>query len=219
MHRLSLLAVLLFAAAPAVAQTSAQTGLWYEGSGGIGLGGAPLQSSWTTRGGLGLWWGNYDDRLALGRSWGVGAAVRYEPGRGVPRIAPSVELRRQIDLLVIGLRWRVQAGPEWHGATLGAGARVGGTLVVRPRPWLGPMIDVEAGASYIAGRVRPAVALSVGLTGAFRLSDRRRRREASDVQDRHGGPAGTDPAGTDPAGTEPAPTPPPSDDLVPEPNP
>jgi hypothetical protein len=168
----------------ALAQTSSQVGAWADASGGVALGGGALRADPTARLALGAWWGNYDDALALGRSWGLGAAVRLDARRGEPRVAPMVELRRQIDLLILGLRWRALAGAEWHGDALGVGARVGGSLMIRVRPQIGPFIDLEAGGGYVGGAFRPAMAAGVGVASALRLTDARRRGERRDARER-----------------------------------
>jgi len=173
---LVLIASLLTPAA-AWAQTSAQTGVWLDASGGAAIGGRPFGLDPSTRVSLGLWRGNYDDRMALGRSWGGGVAFRLDARSGALRVAPTIEVRRQLDLLIAGLRWRVAAGPEWHGDRVGVGARVGGTLMVRARPTFGPILDLEAGAAYVDGQVRPAAALGIGIAGALRIRDQQRRRE------------------------------------------
>lgn len=177
MLRPLLLSAILLAPAATWAQTSAQTGMWIDASGAATLGGTPFGLDPSTRVSLGLWRGNYDDRMALGRSWGGGLALRYDARAGAPRLMPSVEVRRQLDLLIAGLRWRANAGPEWHGEQVGVGARIGGTAMLRARPTFGPFVDLEAGAAYVDGQVRPAVALGLGVATAFRLRDQQRRRE------------------------------------------
>jgi hypothetical protein len=175
MHRALVMLATLLLPAVAAAQTSTQTGLWFDGGGGLGLGGAPFAPAGSARAAIGMWTGNYDDRLALGRSWGFGAAARADLGDGTRRVAPHVEVRRQVDLLVVGLRWRVQAGPEWHDGAWGVGARMGGRVAYRIRPALAPHLDLEAGAAYVAGGVRPAMSVGIGLEGMVRLHDRARR--------------------------------------------
>lgn len=157
----------------AYAQTTRQTGMWVDAVPGLGLGGDPFGATLSLRGSVGVWRGNYDDVFALGRSWGYGAAVRVDLRGESTRIAPMLELRRAIDLFVIGLRWRVMAGPEWEGAKLGIGARVGGTLAYRPSPYIGPALDIEAGAAWVDGRVGPRGALSLGIAGAFPVRPKR----------------------------------------------
>lgn len=181
---LSLVFALVLGLSPsAFAQTSAQAGGWVDASGGLSVGSDPLHFGPGGQGSLGIWWGNYDDRRALGRSWGLGAALRYEHRSAQPRVAPMLELRRQIDLLVVGLRWRVQAGPEIHGDVLGVGARVGGSAMVRVRPWFGPTLNLDVGAAYVGGQVRPSGLATLGFEGSFRLFDRRRQQERRDAQE------------------------------------
>jgi hypothetical protein len=167
------LVALLLAPVAADAQTTRQTGLWLDAQPGLGLGGQPFGATFGVRGSVGVWRGNYDDAFALGRSWGWGASVRVDFRGDSTRVAPMLELRRTLDLLVLGLRWRVMAGPEWEGDKLGVGARVGGTVKVRPSPFVGPTLDLEAGAAWIDGRVGPRIALSLGIGGAFPVAGRK----------------------------------------------
>lgn len=163
----------------ASAQTSRQKGLWVDVHPGLGLGGSPFGPTFGVRGGLGTWWGNYDADYLLGRSWGVGVAfradLRTDPDR--IRMAPSLELRRTIDLLVLGFRWRVMAGPEWEGDQLGVGARLGGSVKVRPTATWGPTLDAEVGAAWVGERVSPRIGLSLG----FEVATPVRRRKKDDA--------------------------------------
>ena len=167
--------LLLLAPMAASAQTTRQTGLWIDASPGLGLGGRPFGATFSARGSVGVWRGNYDDVFALGRSWGWGASVRVDLRGEDTRVAPMLELRRTTDLLVVGLRWRVMAGPEWEGGKLGVGARLGGTIAYRPSPYIGPALDIEAGAAWVDGRVGPRGAISLGIAGAFPVAGRQRR--------------------------------------------
>lgn len=175
--RLFPLLVVLLAPVAAHAQTTRQTGLWIDAHPGLGIGGQPFGANFSVRGSIGAWRGNYDDVFALGRSWGWGASVRVDVRGDDTRIAPMVELRRTIDLFVVGVRWRLMAGPEWEAGKLGAGGRVGGTISYRPSPYIGPALDIEAGAAWVDGRIGARGAISLGLSGAFPVAGRRRADE------------------------------------------
>lgn len=174
--RTLLLTLSLLVPASASAQTSRQVGLWLDGQPGLGLGGSPVGATLGVRGSTGVWWGNYDTGFLLGRSWGIGAAVRVDLFGPQMRVAPSLELRRTVDLLVIGYRWRVLAGPEWDGDAVGASARLGGTLKVRPNRYIGPTLDAEIGAAYIGGKVSPRGLIGIGVEVAFPVAGRNPQR-------------------------------------------
>jgi hypothetical protein len=180
-----ILALLLLTLIPGVAwaQTTDQRGLWFDVHPGLGLGGHPFEPSLGVRTSAGWWWGNYDRGFILGRSVGIGVAFRADVLGDVPRLAPSLEIRRTVDLLVVGYRWRVLAGPEWAAGELGVGARLGGTLKYRPSRWVGPTLDLEAGAAWVAGRVSPrfGVAIGVEITGPV---SRRKREVPADPAER-----------------------------------
>ena len=169
--------VLVGLAAPSIAQaqTSAQTGAWIDVHPGLGVGGAPVGATFGTRVGLGYWWGNYDRDFLLGRSWGVGLAARADLFGPELRLAPALEVKRTVDLLVVGYRWRVLVGPELDGDALGVGARLGAGLKVRPSPYIGPTLDVEAGAAWVDGKVSPRFGLHLGVEVAFSWSGREDR--------------------------------------------
>ncbi|MFT7520561.1 MAG: hypothetical protein ACI9MC_002710 [Kiritimatiellia bacterium] len=159
MKYLPLLLVLL-APISAHAFTSRQTGIWFDAHGGLAIGGTPIKAGLGYRGSVGILQGNYDRSYALGRSWGIGATVHHHVDR---HLATMLEVRRHIDLLVLGVRLRAMAGPEWEQGKMGATARVGAGLKIRPTPIIGPTIDIEGGASYIDGVVSPRFGVHLGV--------------------------------------------------------
>mgnify|MGYP001284325370 CR=1 FL=1 len=175
-----LLAMALAVSSPALAQTSSQSGVWIDAQPGLGLGGSPFGPSFGTRASVGYWKGNYDFDYLLGRAWGVGLATRVDLFGPELRVAPSLEIRRMIDLLVLGFRWRVLAGPEWENDKLGVGLRVGGTVKVRPTPRIGPTIDLEAGAAWVDGRISPRIGVSIGVEIALSVQGREDRDPKSE---------------------------------------
>lgn len=169
----------LGASTPALAQTSSQSGGWVDATTALGLGGSPFGPSFGVRASAGWWRGNYDHGYLLGRAWGVGVAGRVDLFGPELRLAPSLELRRTVDLLVIGYRWRVLVGPEWEGDDLGVGARIGGSLKVRPNRYIGPTVDAEAGAAWVGGRLSPRFSIGLGLEVALSWSGKEQRDPGS----------------------------------------
>lgn len=165
----------LLCASPAWAQTSAQAGVWADYTPGLGLGGSPFKATFGQRLSAGYWRGNYDHGYLLGRAWGFGLAGRVDLFAPDPRGSLAFELRRTVDLLVVGYRWRVLVGPEFSGDAVGAGARLGGTLKYRPTRNFGPTLDAEAGAAWVDGRVSPRFSIGIGFEAAFSLKGKEKR--------------------------------------------
>lgn len=132
---------------------------------------------------VGWWTGRYDDQFALGRHWGVGLSVRQHrvlvPERFTFNTAlhtlPMIEVRRGIDLLVVGVGARVAVGPifqVWTGHPEGTGAppmdagvalRVGGIAKYRFKPKFGITLDVEGGVDVLGGEAQGHGAALLGL--------------------------------------------------------
>lgn len=157
---------------------------------GVGVGGRDLPFAFAVTSGLGLggWWGRYDREGALGRHVAVLVNVRSdfaaERAYGVQHhLMPTLEVRRGVDLLVIGYRVGGQVGP-WLGLPLtraevvtggepprdgpiGLTARAMGMLVWRARPPLGVYLRVDAGVDVdlragTPNPVQPALGVLVG---------------------------------------------------------
>jgi hypothetical protein len=130
----------------------------------------------------GWWTGRYDDQFALGRYWGVGLAVRQHrvlvPEAFTYNTAlhtiPMVEVRRGMDLLVVGLGIRGGIGPifqVWTGhpdgvpsppLQAGVAMRVAGTAKYRFKPRFGLTLDIEGGLDVLGGAAQGHGAAMLG---------------------------------------------------------
>lgn len=89
-------------------------GAYFDVSGGMGAAyGMPTGVGAEI--GAGGWVGKVDDAFAIGRTWSFGVRAHadfgFEPEVLNSRTALTVEFHRNIDLLVVGLRFGLQAGP------------------------------------------------------------------------------------------------------------
>lgn len=165
----SMLCVLFTAAALAGGGIAApRSGWWVDAGAGIGLS-APLLAAWPLGdASIGAWFGPYDDDYAIGRYTGVGVGVR--PGvLGTPSLpgAALIEVRRGLDLLVVGAHVFAAAGPMFDGDHA-ALIEVGGGAKGRFRPtgrYVGWQVRARAGAAIGQG-----VAAEAGLTLGVELA-------------------------------------------------
>lgn len=167
----------VLAATPAHAQTANQRGVWLEASPSVVVGDWPITGAFGARTSVGFWKGNYDRDLALGRSWGLGLSTLWINAQDGHVVAPAVELKRSVDLIVVGYRWRVNAGPEVQNGEWGGHLSVGGTFKYRPRPWIGPTLDAQLGAVYREGQIQPRAVVSLGVEMVSALRKRQRQQE------------------------------------------
>jgi hypothetical protein len=120
---------------------------------------------------VGGWWGVYDDDLSLGRYWGAGVRVEEDVDGPDVSLRPMVELRRGMDLIVVGVHGYAALGPVFSnpGAEddTGLAARIGGGLELRRTPVLGIELRLEGGADLIDGTVQPAGSLLLGVHSFF----------------------------------------------------
>jgi hypothetical protein len=170
---LVLLALLL---SDALALTSQQGGPALDLGVGLGVG-APFEPRIGGHLGLGWWVGTYDDQYAFGKYWALGPSIRFDfvPGRfdlvsGSWSAAPMLELRRGIELIVVGVAPFVAGGPvlasvEGAQPALGWTARTGVNLKLRRTRFWGLTTRLELGAEGVGDRVGFAGGLLVG--GAF----------------------------------------------------
>ncbi|MEM6930257.1 MAG: hypothetical protein AAF602_25175, partial [Myxococcota bacterium] len=85
-----------------------QAGPALDVGGGIGWSGEPVAvAAQLSAGG---WFGRYDDDFAIGRHWWFGATGRLRARSARVEIAPMIEIRRGIDLLVAGVQGFVAGG-------------------------------------------------------------------------------------------------------------
>jgi hypothetical protein len=139
-----LLAALL--ASPAAALTDRQAGPLLDLAAGVGFGGAPVAVSPQAQLSLGWWFGLYDDQYAFGRYWAIVANGHVDWRRGELVVTPTVEVRRGLELIVVGLYGALGGGlvvgPE--GAP-GWTARAAGGAKFRRTRFVGLSLRLEAG--------------------------------------------------------------------------
>lgn len=126
---------------------------------------------------LGIWVGRYDDDMALGRHWGFAVTARQDwitpPSHpvGLLRTAPMFEIRRGLDLLVVGFSGFIAGGPLLETqakatALSGGTARIGGNVKWRFHASWGLNLRVEAGVDVFdeaSGPIRVGGQLGVTL--------------------------------------------------------
>ncbi len=148
-----------------------RAGAWADAHAGLGVGGAPAGVGFGTDSSVGVWSGRYDPDYALGRYVGVGLGLRTGPD-GL--LAGMLEVRRGVDLLIVGLHGFGAAG--WD---LGAGAplaEIGLGVKARVRPtgrFVGWELRLRGGAEF-ADTVRPVGCVTLG--AAFAAPWRRTAR-------------------------------------------
>ncbi len=114
---------------------------------------------------FGWWAGTYDDSYAIGRYWSVNlnARVDYQLDADL-HIAPSLEVRRGLDLVVVGWYFGIGGGPVWtpQGGSMGAGGRIAFGGEFRRTRFLGLTLRVEAGVDAVHGEIVAAGAMLLG---------------------------------------------------------
>lgn len=170
-----MLGLCLGGSVPAWAQTTRQAGLWVDLTAGLAVDSRPPVAGPAVKLGTGAWWGNYDRDYLLGRSWGAGASFRVTGQNGAPTWTGLVEVRRHIDLFVLGLRGRAFAGPERYSSTWLAVAGLGGGLKLRPKRTVGPLVEIDFGAGWSPGLVDLRGTLSLGVEFASPVWRRSRK--------------------------------------------
>lgn len=152
----TLLALLLAAPAPAGELAGHTAGLTVDVGGGLAMGDIP----WTPGGGwslgLGGWWGKGDAGGAIGRHVAVLARWRGELGGTELRNYPGIEVRRGIDLLVLGVRFGGFVAPRLRATT----DPLAGTCVAPPCPAMlqGPPLAPGAFVDGLTLRAHAAAA-------------------------------------------------------------
>jgi hypothetical protein len=135
---------------PSFALTSRQHGPALDLGVGLGVGAAPARPMLGIAASAGWWVGTYDDEYAFGRYWALGPTVRVDLGRGA-RVAPTLELRRGLELFVAGVAPFVAVGPVLTGDGVGATARIGLNGKLRRTRSVGLTVRFEGGADWVAG--------------------------------------------------------------------
>jgi hypothetical protein len=172
----------LLASSPALALTAVQSGPGIDLAAGLGVGGHPVGAAVGGQLSLGWWTGTYDDQYAFGRYWWVGPTGRVDWRPDTLRIAPLLEIRRGIELIVVGLSFGAAAGPLVRieeASDVGWTARAIGQAKLRRSRFWGFSLRLEAGVDVIGDQA--------GFTGAVLRTrppvsiPRRRRRTSSRV--------------------------------------
>jgi hypothetical protein len=162
-------ALLALTLSEALALTSRQGGPAVDLGVGLGVG-APFQPRLGGHLGLGWWVGTYDDQYAFGKYWAFGPSVRFDLVPGTWSAAPMFEIRRGVELIVVGVAPFVAGGPvlasvEGAEPALGWTARTGVNLKLRRTRFWGLTARLELGAEGVGGNVGFAGGLLLG--GAF----------------------------------------------------
>lgn len=158
--------------------TSQQSGPGLDVGVGLGLGGAPASAHVGGVIDAGWWVGRYDDQYSLGRYWWVGPTFRFDWRPDGVRLAPMVEVRRGIDLLVVGVAPLVTLGPVFAGDEISYAGRAGLFAKFRRTRSFGWFLRLEAGADVSeSGQARFAGGVLLG--GAW---SRPVRRQVSDIE-------------------------------------
>jgi hypothetical protein len=151
----------LLLAGPAWALQTTRSGPLLELAAGGGVAGA--RATGTGQLTMGWWRGRYDDEYALGRFSALLLTTRADLGRDALRVAPMLEARRSVDLFVVAPWIGLSAGPLVVQDEVGVSMRAAGGLKFRRSRTLGFTGRLSAGADVLAGRVTPAVHLTIGV--------------------------------------------------------
>lgn len=149
-----MLVLILSLLSPAHALTMDRAGLTWDLSAGAGMQIPPGQAQGTALLGLSWWWGPYDSSYAIGRYWSVGLVDRLDGIPGTLELSPMVEVRRGVDLIVVGWAMGLGVGPAIRLTdenTLGATARASLTGEFRRHRFWSLSLRLEAGATMIGG--------------------------------------------------------------------
>lgn len=184
-YALALLPMLALSPAAHAGLSQPTQAVYLQLGGGLGAGDRPFRPGIGWNAGFGGIIGRYDDSFAIGRHIGVGVQVRQDVQLHdiAPelRTAPMFELRRGIDLLVVGLRASVMGGPLLHTFTgplpntgavniprtslVGGTARISGTAQYRFKRAWSAFVRLEAGVDVVE-TVQPTMAFTLGVEWA-----------------------------------------------------
>lgn len=156
----------LLAASPALGAISVpRQGFYVDAGAGGMLGDVPLAAGLGWQGGIGAWWGRYDDEYALGRFTSVGVGARGGVWEGAP-LAIVAEARKGTDIFVIGWHGFLAGGATFGDEGLGAVAEAGVGVKGRFRfsgPLVGYQLRVHGGATLGAEGVGALALLTLGV--------------------------------------------------------
>lgn len=139
---------------PALALTDPRQGLWVElGAGGLLDTGSPVAfaPSWGLS--MGVWFGQYDEDFAIGRYGGIGITLRQAWLRGELVTLPSLELRKGVDVIVVGYHGFLHVGPQITDNGVGLEGLLGVGAKYRFKPHWGVGVRLGAGAAWADERV------------------------------------------------------------------
>ncbi|MBX2798213.1 MAG: hypothetical protein KTR31_11100 [Myxococcales bacterium] len=154
------------------ALSTRQSGPGFDLAAGLGMGGAPVRAGLGGQLSAGWWTGRYDEAYALGRYWWVGVTGRVDTPFDGATVAPMLEIRRGVEVLVGGLHGFVSGGPvqfvvsEGPAPALGWTARAGVAGKFRRSRFVGLTLRLEGGANVVAGKPSAVVGVLVGLSYA-----------------------------------------------------
>ncbi len=163
---------MLLALAPltASALTTHLSAVGVDLAAGLGWGGAPLRPAAGGVVSVGWFRGQFDDQFSFGRYWWLGPTARLDTDFGTWRVAPTLELRRGLDLLVAGVSYGLTAGPVLApGAAPGWTARAVGVARLRRTRSFSFTSRLELGVDGRGPSVGFAGGLSLGCTVAAPL--------------------------------------------------
>lgn len=164
--------LLLFTMCSALALTARQGGPSIDLGAGLSLGGSPFAANAGGHFALGWWTGTYDDQFSFGKYWSFGLSNRFDFGLTDQRwsLAPMFEIRRGLELIVVGVHPFLAGGPILvaqgdEDLAIGWTARAGIGGKFRRSRFFGLTARIEGGVDSAAGAVSPAFSLLLG--GAF----------------------------------------------------
>lgn len=175
-----MLALLLLLCTPdAQALSSRQAGPSLDLAAGLGLSGAPVRAGLGGQLSAGWWFGTYDDAYALGKYWWIGPTGRIDVQGERIAIAPMLELRRGLEIIVAGVNLFVAGGVVSTIAEpappLGYTGRAGLMGKFRRHRYWGLTLRLEGGIDLVDGQVSPTIGTLIGI--AFARPSRQREPE------------------------------------------
>ncbi len=162
--------LLLLSTRPAAALSGPQAGPSLDLAAGLGLSGAPVRAGLGAQLSAGWWFGTYDDAYAIGKYWWIGPTGRVDVQGGRIAIAPMLEVRRGIEVIVAGLNLFAAGGVVQTLADpappLGGTGRLGLMGKFRRHRYWGLTLRLEGGVDVIGSQVSPAFGTLLGVAFA-----------------------------------------------------
>lgn len=140
-------------------------GIQIDLAAGAGGGGTPLTTGVGWQASASYWSGNYDSVYSLGRFWGIGATLRQDYTAQGLRTAPMLEVRRGMDLIVVGITGHFSIGPVLDAGGLGGTIRAGLSTKLRRHAYWGLTLRLEGGVELFEDRVGGQFGILLG--GSF----------------------------------------------------